>query len=164
MTEYKIYMNRFFTRTKCVADAQGNLLYKIKRKSTFSRKHMENHPAGEIIWQQKSGWDFFNEVDQFMVSVERKSRLGGDDFKFEYGGVLYKWSPKNRFSKSKYLCVNCNNDQQVAVFQYKYMSRTFGFLTIHTMSQWPARLTELLIFTVMRIVEVQRDEDAAEAA
>ncbi|KAJ1949346.1 hypothetical protein IWQ62_006748, partial [Dispira parvispora] len=164
MVEYRIYSDSWFTRTKSVADSQGNVLYDIKRKGTFSRKHIENHATGEILWQQKKKWEFANEVDHTLVNVERKKRFSGDDFGFEYGGVSYKWVAMSRWSKSKYKCVNCNNDQQVAEFQYKHMSKTFGFVTVHPMPQWPVGLTELLIFTVVRLIEVQREEDAGTAA
>ncbi|KAJ1963221.1 hypothetical protein IWQ62_003287 [Dispira parvispora] len=111
-----------------------------------------------------SEWDFVNEVANFLVNVQRKPHFGGDEFRFEYGGVPYKWATKSRLSKSNYLCINCNNDQQVAEFRYQHMSKTFGYVTVQPMPQCSTGLIELLLFTVVRIIEVQREEDAATAA
>ncbi|KAJ1949928.1 hypothetical protein IWQ62_006654, partial [Dispira parvispora] len=82
-------------------------------------------------------WGFINEVDFVSVKLHRKSRLGGDDFHFEYDAVPYKWVPNNRWSQFSYQCFHHDSDELVAEFKYKHFSMTFGNVTIHPKENWP---------------------------
>ncbi|KAJ1659550.1 hypothetical protein IWQ61_001398 [Dispira simplex] len=159
--EFKIYSEHYFTRTRLVTDSEGNVLYAIKNKSVFSNKHLEDHATGQIIWQIKGRWGFINEVDFIAVKLHRKWRFGGDEFRFEYDAVPYKWVAKDFWSKYTYQCFHRDTDELVAEFKYKHCSRTFGTVTIYPKASWTKRLTELLIFTVFSILTRQRNEDRA---
>ncbi|KAJ1656147.1 hypothetical protein IWQ61_004234 [Dispira simplex] len=156
---FRIFSDRLFTCTRLVANSQDNVLYAIKQKSIFSRKHLEDHATGQVLWHLKGCWGFINEVDFISVKLHRKWRLGGDDFHFEYDAVPYKWVPHSRWSKFNYQCFHRDSGELVAEFKYKHLSKTFGNVNIYPKENWPMRLTELLIFSVMRIVEVQVRED-----
>ncbi|KAJ1967351.1 hypothetical protein IWQ62_001918 [Dispira parvispora] len=157
--KFRIFSEQLFTRTRLVSDSQDKVLYAIKHKSTLSRKHLEDHETGQVFWCLKGCWGFVNEVDFVSVKLNRKWHLGGDHFHFEYDAVPYKWVPKSRWSKFSYQCFHRDSDELVAEFKYKHFSKTFGNVTIYPKENWPIRLTEFLIFSVMRIVEVQLRED-----
>ncbi|KAJ1952940.1 hypothetical protein IWQ62_006107 [Dispira parvispora] len=157
--EFKIYSEKYFTRTRLIADSEGNVLYAIKNESIASNKRLEDYATGQTLWQVKGRWGFVNEVDFIAAKLHRKYKLGGDEFRFEYDAVPYKWVPKDLLSKYTYQCFHRDTDEPVADFNYKHCSRTFGTVTIYPKEGYSKGLIQLLIFTVFRIVQVQRNED-----
>ncbi|KAJ1993711.1 hypothetical protein H4R33_000566 [Dimargaris cristalligena] len=137
LPSYKIYRRTFFSTNKCVKTRSGVKQYVYGKSWIRRQKALKHYRSGQVLWREVRPW--FSST-------------------FRYAGEQYTWKPRRLHIGYDYKCVQRTGDRDmvVAEFDYRILTLTMGKLYVYPHERWPPGLTELLIMTIIHIVEAMK--------
>ncbi|KAJ1969800.1 hypothetical protein H4R35_006043 [Dimargaris xerosporica] len=157
---YRIFRSSTLSRDRTILNDNNDVEYtKTSEALGFNKKLVET-ATGEVLWAHdgrqlcSENRSYISETFGLGLTLSRTHGCHMPWYQFNWDNEAYMWKSQG-FGSFGFDCYRVHDNYRVAMYHSTYLKQVLGTLTLYLMPGSSPGLKELLIFSIIDLVEVR---------